>query len=194
MCDASWQTQHFQTTGKLVGKVRYTGSGDVRLTGALNHFIPGATKLAFWAPSPPDYRTSYSGAGLPFADREMAYENTPNAGVVDVKNDGTFDFSVSYPSGYYSGLGTLYVSPHVMLQAIVDGRAEPVEVVRVGEGIPFRLLSYPPVPNTAPRCSPAFYGNRDTLPVRTQEQVLRDSAYPATNAMPANFWGLKPPQ
>ena len=38
-----------------------------------------------------------------------------------------------------------------------------------------------------------FYHCGNSLPVRTQEQVLRDSGYPEDNRMPDNFWGLKPP-
>ena len=38
-----------------------------------------------------------------------------------------------------------------------------------------------------------FYKSLQTLPVRSQEQILRDSAYPKKNKMPKNFWGLTPP-
>ena len=193
MCDTTkWQRQHNLAQSSIHSQSEYTSNGDVQVTGNLTNYSPGNTKLVFWAPNPPDYRTSYSGAGLPYANSEMAFQNTPNAGVVPVNLDGSFSFSIVYPSGYYSGLGTMYVSPHVQLQPIVNGTPGEVEVKRLGEGIPFRLLSYPPIPATAPRCSPAFYDNRDILPVRTQEQVLRDSAYPKTNQMPANFWGLAP--
>ena len=34
---------------------------------------------------------------------------------------------------------------------------------------------------------------KNKLPIRTQEQVLRDSSYPEDNRMPSDFWGLKPP-
>ena len=37
-----------------------------------------------------------------------------------------------------------------------------------------------------------FYYNPD-LPIRTQEQILIDSAYPCSNQEPNNFWGLTPP-
>jgi hypothetical protein len=194
MCDNSkWQQQFFQTKSNMYGKILYRGSGDVQITGRVDGHVPGKTRVVFWAPNPPNYLTSYTGSALPFANTEMAYEETPNAGTVAVDAEGKFSFSIVYPNGYYTGLGTAYVSPHVQLQTIVgDSRGE-VETVRVGEGIPFRLLTYPPVPATAPRCSPAFYENRGSLPaVRTQEQILRDSAYPDTNEMPANFWGLRP--
>ena len=88
MCDnTQWREQNFRTQGDVYGKMTYTGSGGVKVTGRLSNFVPGNTKLVFWAPSPPDYRTSYSGAGLPFADADMAYDQTPNAGTVNVNLD-----------------------------------------------------------------------------------------------------------
>ena len=56
------------------------------------------------------------------------------------------------------------------------------------------MLTYPPPPSSAPRCSSIFYSGRNKLPVRTQEQILRDSSYPCINKMPDNFWGLAVPQ
>jgi hypothetical protein len=202
MCDSNeWRTQNFNTQGKLYGKLAYNGTGDVKVTGRISPGLLGIggagqsltqNQIVFWAPRPPDYRSSYSGSALPFADSKMAFDQTPNAGVVQVKRDGTFAFAIKYPSGYYSDLGTTYVSPHIRVQQVVNGTPGETELIKVGEGIPFRLLTYPPVPATAPRCSPSFYDNRSYLPVRTQEQILRDSCYPSTNRMPANFWGLRP--
>jgi hypothetical protein len=195
MCDNNeWRTQEFNNKRTLYGSIAYNGSGDVRINGRVNNALGMMdAKVVFWAPAPPNYRTSYSGSALPFTNSEMAFDKTPNAGTVNVNRDGTFSFSLQFPNAYYAGLGTLFVSPHVRLQTIVNGKVNDTEVVRVGEGIPFRLLTYPPVPATAPRCSPSFYA-RDHLPLRTQEQILRDSAYPAKNVMPTNFWGLRPPQ
>jgi hypothetical protein len=188
---ATWRDTHFRTQSALYGKVQYKGTGDVTVSGRVSN-LAGATKIVFWAPAPPDYRTSYSGSGLPYPNAEVAFQQTPSYGTVPVSGDGSFVFSIPFPSAYYTNLGTVYVQPHVRVQTVVNGKAGAVETIKVAEGVPFRLLTYPPVPQTAPRCSPQFYGNRDILPVRTQEQVLRDSAYPSTNAMPANFWGLTP--
>lgn len=195
MCDNnSWRTQQFNNQGKLYGNIAYNGTGAVKVNGKVNNAMGlHDAKVVFWAPAPPNYRTSYSGSALPYSNSEMAFDQTPNAGTVKVQRDGTFSFSIKYPSGYYAGLGTMYVSPHIRMQTIINGKVGDTEVVRVGEGVPFRLLTYPPVPATAPRCSPSFY-SRDQLPVRTQEQILRDSAYPSKNEMPANFWGLRPAQ
>lgn len=66
--------------------------------------------------------------------------------------------------------------------------------IQLDDGIPFRTLTYPAPPSKNPRTSPMFYHcNRNQLPVRGQEKLLRDSGYPESNKMPDNFWGLKPP-
>ena len=56
------------------------------------------------------------------------------------------------------------------------------------------MLTYPPTNKTVARANPMFYDNRENLPIRSQEKVLRDSCYPDANKMPKDFWGLKPAQ
>jgi hypothetical protein len=65
-----------------------------------------------------------------------------------------------------------------------------VEVINLGEGIPFRTLTWPVQRDWN---KGALFYKVDGLPVRTQNQILLDSAYPIVNKMPANFWGLTPP-
>ena len=60
--------------------------------------------------------------------------------------------------------------------------------IQVSQGIPFRTLTYQPNRKDA-----MFYKWGWSLPIRTQEQVLRDSGYPQCNTMDVNHWGLKPP-
>ena len=55
------------------------------------------------------------------------------------------------------------------------------------------MLTYPPLKNERPRSGPEFYEGLWELPVRTQEEICRQSGYPEVNKMPKNFWGLKPP-
>ena len=189
-----WREHNFQTQGKLYGKVKYSGTGNIIVTGRVNNYRKGQTQLVFWAPAPPDSRTSYSGSGLPYPNHDVAFQQTSSYGTVDVQDDGSFSFSLMCPSGYYSQLGTLYIQPHVRMQIVTNGIGGPIETIKVSEGVPFRLLTYPPIPSTAPRCGPQFYNTLDILPVRTQEQILRDSAYPTKEMhMPKNFWGLRPP-
>jgi len=121
---------------------------------------------------------------------EMAYASTTSRGQIDVDQNGNFSFSIPAPNAYYSALGSIYIKPHVQLILSESQNVIDVFTIKVNDGVPFRLLSYS---DTPPRCSPLFYGNRDTLPVRTQEQILRDCNYPNTNEVPPNFWGLRPP-
>lgn len=190
-CD--WREKHLQAQSRLSSEIKYDGSGNLTIRGKIQN-VAADSYIVFWAANPPDYRSSFSGSGLPYPNSQIAYESSPNRGTVPIASDGSFEFSLRYPSGYYTGLGTVYIQPHVYVQVNSKNTVGKPILVRVGEGTPFRLLTYPPVPSTAPRCSPSFYASGANLPVRTQEQILRDSAYPSTNEMPPNFWGLTPPQ
>ena len=122
----------------------------------------------------------------------MAYENTPNRGAVKATN-GKFEFRLKYPNSYYMGLGTVYVEPSCLVKVCGKNSDSKIHTIKLGNGIPFRMMTYPPPPLTAPRANPLFYKGGHELPIRTQEQILRDSGFPEKNTMAANFWGLKPP-
>ena len=143
--------------------------------------------------NPPTYTTSYSGSGLPYPSPDIAYENTPNRGAVKASG-GSFEFRVRYPNAYYIGLGSVYVEPCVHIKICEEGSDGKVSTIKLGNGIPFRMLTYPPSqPGTKARSCPKFYSGRTELPMRTQEQLLRDSGYPEENVMPQNFWGKAVP-
>ena len=191
MCD-SWK-EDYSKQHTCEGIVMDAGQGEFVVKGNVQTKTSNATIL-FWAANPPTYRSSYSGSGLPYPNADIAYENTPNRGAVK-SNGGSFTFKVSYPNSYYAGLGSVYVEPCVYIK-VCEGKDEGnnVKKITLGNGIPFRMLTYPPSqPKTAPRSSPLFYSGREKLPVRTQEEILRSSGYPEKNIMPSNFWGLKPP-
>jgi hypothetical protein len=151
-------------------------------------------KLHFMAAAPPDYRASYSGSALPFTSQLQAFDNTPNRGIVKVSPTGEFTISLMTPNAYYVGLTTVYVPPMLFLEyATPNGDRRNINI-RLSDGIPYRSLTWPgPGQNTTPRGNAMFYGTQFSLPVRSQEQILRDSAYPAKNHMEPTFWGLKPP-
>ena len=147
--------------------------------------------VKYSAANPPTYNANFSGSGLPYPTEEIAFENTPNRGVVEVIN-GKFSISIKYPNSYYINMGTVYIEPNIRLILCDKNNKEIGEVVYVnlGEGIPFRTLTWPVQRNW--NKGSEFYVNKD-LPVRTQFQILVDSAYPSTNIMPKNFWGRMPP-
>jgi hypothetical protein len=146
--------------------------------------------IKYSASNPPTYNSNFSGSGLPFPNETIAFENTPNMGVIEVIN-GKFSFAIRYPNSYYINLGSVYIPPQVRLMLVDKNnkQMESIKTVNLGEGIPFRTLTWPIQRDW--NKGALFYKNND-LPVRTQYQILLDSSYPSTNKIPENFWGLKP--
>ena len=171
------------------GVVSNTSDGEYLVKGSIMNG-PSDALITYWAANPPTFSTSYAGSSLPYANPLMAYENTPNKGSVRSYN-GQFEFRVYYPNSYYAGLGTVYVKPHVNIKICGSEKSYKIEL---GDGVPFRTLTYAPPPSSYPRYSPLFYKGKESLPVRTQEEILRSATYPEKNSYPTNFWGLKPPQ
>jgi len=94
------------------------------------------TKLKYLAASPPDLRKSYMGAGLPFANPEMAYEETPNKGEVSLNTTGHFEIVLVQPNSYYVNNGKDLISPHVHVTVGSDYFDIPL-----GQGVINRSLS-----------------------------------------------------
>jgi hypothetical protein len=127
---------------------------------------------------------NYSGSALPFASPEMAFQNTVSQGTVDLHSNRSADILLSIPNSYYAALGTVLIPPTVYVTFKVKGE-EHVLKLKLDDPIPFRTLTY-----DHRRTSATFYDNIDKLPVRSQEQILRDSVY--SKHAPETFWGLKP--
>ena len=147
--------------------------------------------IKYTAATPPTYSSNFSGSGMPFPNEDIAYDDTPNKGIAQVIN-GKFSFTIKYPNSYYINMGTIYVEPHVKILLVNKDNKSIGEsqVINLGQGIPFRTLTWPNQRNW--NDGPLFYNNKN-LPVRTQYQILLDSAYPSTNKIPNNFWGSMPP-
>lgn len=186
MCD-NWRKEHSEEVS-CEGIVLDSGDGEFIVKGHVNS-LTSAPTVIFWAPNPPTYSSSYTGSGLPYPNSEIAYENTPNKGAV-VAQGGHFKFRVRYPAAHYAGLGSVYLEPYVNIKICESGSTGKIQQIKLGNGIPFRSLTYPPIqPNTRPRKNVMFYSGRSKLPMRTQEQILRASGFPESNKMPENFWG-----
>lgn len=153
----------------------------------------GASTVEYVAAAPPDYRMSFSGSALPFANADQAFANTPNKGSVTVHSgSNTCTLELMMPNSYMVKLGTIQVPPTVFVSFIKANGQKQVVPVKLSEPVPFRMLTYPSGPFTRPRVDAMFYDNPD-VPIGTQEQILRASAYPDVMKMPENFWGQKPP-
>jgi len=175
------------------GVVLDSGEGEFIVKGQLSGIHANPTVL-FWAPNPPTYNCSFSGSGLPYPNADVAFENSPNRGAVKAPA-GQFEFKVRYPNSYYIGLGSLIQCPAVFIKVCDQAGNGEIQKIELGASVPYRSLTYPPiVKGQRGRSDAMFYVGRDALPHRTQEQILRDSGYPAKNVMAMNFWGLRPPQ
>jgi hypothetical protein len=146
--------------------------------------------IMYYACSPVDRRTSLSGSGLPYANSDMAFGNTPNKGIIQLGQENAFTIKMTMPGSFYEHLGTVLIPPTVYIK-YNNGVSDINVDIPVAYPVPYRLLTYPSE-FTNPRTGADFYYNQ--LPVRSQEQIFRDSEYPSTNVMADNFWGLKPPQ
>ena len=194
MC-SKWEScyKNFEPMNVILMK---SDNGDYIVSGKLkNNLIKYANQqnvfVKYWASNSPNYRTSFSGSGLPFPNEEVAFQESDNIGMVKLNND-SFIIKIHYPNSYYINMGTKLIPPQIKLR-LVDSKDEPLSEVykiNLGNSIPFRSLSWNPQRDW--NKGPLFFCNPN-LPIRTQEQILRDSAYPSKNVQPENFWGLKPP-
>lgn len=148
-------------------------------------------EVRFLAASPTDRRSSFTGSGLPFPNQTQAFENTPNRGLLLLDGSNTFEFTVLYPNSFYVELGRQMIPPTVYLQYYTKDDVKRVIPIKLGEPVPYRMLEYPRH-FTIARNGATFYHAHHNLPVRTQEQVLRDGAYPSSYKMDKDFWGLRP--
>ncbi len=150
--------------------------------------------IQYWAPNKPTRGYSFNGSGLPFANEEMAYQDTDNKGVAKVAG-GQFIFNLDYPNSYYTQMGRKLNPPQVKFR-FCDSKGKSmskVYTVPLGHSIPFRSLNETKKRDWSK--GPLFYSNPDMPPCRTQFQILVDSRYPdQTMKEPANFWGTKPPK
>lgn len=107
----------------------------------------GDGELEYWAARPADFRASYHGSGLPFANPEQAYDRTPNQGIVPIES-GKFRFEIALPNSFYLQQGRHLLTPHVLLRRKGDG-LDAIQVLPLGQGIPHRSLTH--LPGNYPR-------------------------------------------
>jgi hypothetical protein len=187
--NTDWRNKFFNfkmCKGAIEQKVE---NGNIVVTGNLKPSLNQNAMVMFWAANPPHRNGSFSGSGLPYPNAEMAFDRSVNVGAVKAVN-GNFSFELQYPSAYYGGLGSLYIPPQVHIKVCESGNKN-YDTLVLGQGMPYRSLTYPSPPGKRSRTSPLFYASK--LPIRGQEAILRSAAYPKINYIPDNFWGLKPP-
>lgn len=172
------------------GNIQSIGKYDIKVEGRINEIVKDGT-INYIAATPADYRATFTGSGLPFANQLQAFENTPNTGSVQLREDNSFEIYLLTPNSYMIGLGSIQVPPTLYISYLNENNETKIVSIKVSQGIPYRNMTYPAFPRA--RSGPQFYDSQFYLPVRTQEEILLDATYPKVNAMSLNHWGLKPP-
>jgi len=151
-------------------------------------------KIRYFSAAPMDKITSFSGAGIPFPNPEVAFDNSPNQGEIELTRENSFEIVLSKPNSYYINLGSTFVPPALYIRYNNGEPTDQIVSIQICHAIPFRTLNYP-----AERIKKGAMFYDDTqfsekkYSIRTQEQIFRDSAYDPDEPVPSNFWGLKPP-
>lgn len=146
-------------------------------------------KIYYSAAKSPDTRTSFTGSFLPFYNEEQAYDNSENVGFVTLDTNNKSTIKIKYPNAYYSDLGNTFVKPHIKIWFNKNSKKHE-QIVKLSDGIGYRSLTHP-----YQRTSANFYDTLWGLPVRSQEQILRDSMLPKSDDRDNdNFWKLRPPK
>ena len=172
------------------GNFRQIGNFDMKVKGRIDENVKNGI-VHYIASSPADYRSTFTGSGLPFANQIQAFANTPNIGMVELKDDNSFEIDLLTPNSYMVGLGSVQVNPTLYLTYTTNNDKIKTVSIKLSNGIPYRSMTYPMNPRA--RDGPEFYDSQFYIPVRTQEEVLMEAAYPRVNIMPSNHWGSKPP-
>lgn len=184
--------------GSCKGEILYHNRDELTVRGQITGTVKGG-RIQYRAANPMDRRMSFSGSGLPYASYQQAFDHTPNAGEKELTLSNAFEINLLMPNSYYIGLGSVLVEPTLFIE-YYDNEDKKVCPIIVNNATPFRTLTYPISNKYASRQNPEFYAGMWDLPIRTQEQILKDSTYPETQndkpihvPMPSNFWGMKPP-
>lgn len=114
-------------------EVKYNSQKDVFI---VRGHVKKCKNIKYLAATPLWRNCSYSGSGLPFPNHFVAYENTPNNGIVQTHND-IFEIQLAHPSGYYVNQGKTLLKPHVHLELV---ELNIVMTLVIGDYLPFRSL------------------------------------------------------
>jgi hypothetical protein len=161
------------------GTINYLSPRDIMINCTFKENIENNT-IQYIASAPPDYKSSFSGSGIPYHNKEQAYFLTPNKGEKKLFNNKC-DISIFKPNSYYSSFNKLEL-PYIKI--FYNSKSFKIDLQ--SEKIPYRSLTHPTLREKQEQ---NFYNRQ--YKVRTQEQILIDSQY--SQYEDKNFWGGKPP-
>lgn len=185
------------SNGKGIDAVirRNPTDGTVSIEGRITGLLGQPIVIAWSAAAPVTRGIGFAGSGQPYPNREIAFENTPNKGVVE-SQDGSFSISLQgIPAGYYTGLGSVFVPPMIEFNCKAkNGHSTFQTSLWVNDtAVPYRWLNGSPAtlrpvadePDSTGRSM--YYFGREQMPLFVnQEAQLRAKGYPGD--MTARGW------
>ena len=164
----------------------------ITINGSINSDVKDNT-LFYIAAKQAHRNFSFAGSGLPYANQEQAFDNTPNKGTVQLVDNKFTIILKEMPSNYMMHLGTVQVPPTIYVQyRDMQDNVKTASYIVNTQGVPYRHLTYP-----EQRRDVSFYETQFKLWPRSQESILRSSEY---NKMPGEapysteqYWGMRPP-
>jgi len=145
------------------GKVnmsRIAGFIDVELR--INEKVKNGT-INYFAAAPPEHMTNFTGSGLPFPNERIAFENTPNTGVirVDPTEDAPYiTIHIQTPNSYYTRFDTFVAS---CIDVFFNGRRIRIQLDKATP--PFRSLTQ-------------TFPHKNSSVIKSQEGLIQTKAYP----------------
>jgi len=165
--------------------VRRDTAGAVTVQGRIRKFQGSKQTIRWIAPQKATRGIGFNGSGLPFANSAQAFDNTPHNGVIE-SSDGSFTLQMAaLPNAYYTGLGSTYVPPVLMLETISNEGSFRTHLFLTPVAMPYRWIAgSPPGERVAPREDEVgramYYGGREHIGLfDNQEAHLRAKGYPA---------------
>jgi hypothetical protein len=150
----------------------------------VNGNVGGAATIKWRAAAPPTRGHSFSGAGLPHPNQEQAYDVRSTGGTITTKLGDYRIVLDEAPGAYYSGLGSIYVPPHVELEiTTLDGRTTKENVLMDKFAVRHRWISGAPPGHAVTEGvnedegRAMFHRWNPDGGVRSQEAILRSRGY-----------------
>jgi hypothetical protein len=85
------------------GEIQKLSKYDIVIKGRIEDQVKD-NKIFYIAAAPADHRATFTGSGLPFYNQIQAFEGTPNIGIVEIKQNNTFEIKLMTPNSYNVGL------------------------------------------------------------------------------------------
>lgn len=147
-------------------ELRTTGNNGLIIQGFFNRLYPDNGIIYYEAADPANLRSSYTGSGLPYPNKEFAYTHKSNCGYVKLnyKLNG-FHINMTIPNSYYIDANGNIQEPYILLKFIVNSKQleKKINLNKYNN----RALTY-----DINRTSSEFYSVGWKQPVRTQESIL----------------------